>query len=263
MRFTNKTIIIDGHKLSYLDGGKSSDLTPPILFLHGWGLASKTFQSGLAILSRKHRVLAPDMPGFGGSDSSTWDWTYEDYAKVIQSFIKMLGIERAHLMGQSMGGGISIVLATLAPSVVSSLILIDSAGIPLAPFSTIFLERLIELPTQAWKTRFTLHHLGMIQAFLHNSILRTRNTIDSLRLSLSVDLRPILSRVNSPCLILWGANDRTIPVSSGQELEKAIRGSKLIIIPNAHHEWSALMPEKWSSIVEDFVIGVERRHKMA
>jgi pimeloyl-ACP methyl ester carboxylesterase len=259
MQLVQKTIYVNDHKISYLDGGKSSDQKHPILFLHGWGLTSKSFEAGLSILSRNHRVLAPDLPGCGGSHGSISHWNYEDFARVIGLFIEAVGVKRVHLMGQSMGGGISIVLTTLAPSLVSSLILIDSAGIPLDTFSNIFRQRLIELPVQAWATRFTWHHFGMIQAILYNSILRTRNTIDSLRLSLSVDLRPILSCVNAPCLILWGANDRATPLSSGQALKQAIGGAKLIVIQNAHHEWSTLMPEKFSAVVSEFVTGLEKK----
>ena len=177
MQLHEKTIYVAGQKLSYLEGGKSSDQDVPILFLHGWGFTAKTFQAGLSILSRNHRVLAPDLPGFGGSDRSTSHWNYEDFARVIQLFVEAVGVKSVHLMGQSMGGGISIVLATLTPGLVSSLVLIDSNGIPLPSFSKIFWQRLIELPAQAWATSFTLHHLGMITAFLYNSILRTRNTM--------------------------------------------------------------------------------------
>ena len=222
-------------------------------------LQQKRFKQDYLFYPETIAFLAPDLPGFGGSDSSTSHWNYEDFARVIQLFVEAVGVKSVHLMGQSMGGGISIVLATLTPGLVSSLVLIDSNGIPLPSFSKIFWQRLIELPAQAWATSFTLHHLGMITAFLYNSILRTRNTIDSLRLSLTVDVRPILSRVNTPCLILWGSNDRTIPLSSAQALKLAISGAELIVIPNAHHEWSVLMPEKFSSVVSEFVREIEEK----
>jgi pimeloyl-ACP methyl ester carboxylesterase len=261
MQLLEKTIDVDGHKIFYLEGGKPSDQKHPILFLHGWGLSSKTFQAGLSILSRNHHILAPDLPGFGKSGSSTSHWSFEDYARVIQSFIEAKGLKCMHLMGQSLGGGVSIMLATLAPSLVYSLTLIDSVGFPLAPFSTIFLQRLVELPAQTLATKFTLHHINMVQAFLYNSILRTKNIFNSLRLSLSVDLRPILGQVNVPCLIIWGANDRTIPLTSGRELKQAIKNAKLIVIENAHHEWSALMPEKFASVVSEFVMECEQTNK--
>jgi pimeloyl-ACP methyl ester carboxylesterase len=253
MQMTEKIIWIGDHKIYYLEGGTSSDLRHSVIFLHGWGLSSKTFQAGLSILSQHCHVIAPDLPGFCRSKSSKYFSSYGEYATVLESFIKAIDTKPVHLIGQSMGGGISILVTTLAPSLVRSLVLIDSIGIPIGTFPHIFVQRLIELPAQAIATRFTSHHLRMICSFLCNLMFRTKNTLDSLRLSLKVDLRPVLSNINTPCLILWGTNDRTVPLSSGLKLQRAIKDARLIAIPNAHHEWSALMPEVLSSAILEHI----------
>lgn len=262
MRLIKKSNNIGNHEVFYLEGREGlSGSKYPIVFLHGWGFSSSTFQASLNILSQNYLIIAPDLPGFGRSKIDTSSWEYEDYAKVILSLINALGVEQVHLIGNSMGGGVAIRLTSLAPTVVRSLTLIDSTGIPIGSFFKLFFQRLIELPAQMISTKFSFHHLIMIQTFLFNAIFRTKNVISALRLPLAVDISSVFSTIACPCLVLWGSNDRTISLKIGQEISRQIKGSKLRVIEGGHHEWSVLMPEKCSSIISDFIEVVDRQEE--
>lgn len=254
-----RQIDLENCTIRYLEGGEDSSSKSAVLFLHGWALSAEAFRDGLTILSEHYRVIAPDWLGFGQANDPASAWDYDDYAQTLLSFLKAVEIEQVHLVGHSTGGGISIVLAGLAPGMVRSLSLVDSAGIPIGSLANVLFQRLIELPAQTWGTKTSPQHKGMIGAALYNSLFRTKTMSRSLSLPLKVDLRPRLSDLELPCLVVWGENDRTIPLSFGQELWQRIKGAKMVTVEKAHHDWSLLLPEKFATIILEFLDGVEAK----
>ena len=259
MKLTQKVISTGKYEIFYLDSGESFDQNHIVLFLHGWGLSSIAFEKSLELLSSYTRVIAPDLPGFGKSSPIVTPWNFQECAKAIRDFIEILGIEKVNLVGQSMGGGVSILLSMLIPSKINSLILIDSAGIPIGAFPSVFIKRLFELPAQFITTKFTLYHIGMLRAFLRNLFLRTKNNREALKIALSTDLSPLLSSISSPCLVIWGAEDQTIPLTSGYKLADGIKGAKIEVVENAYHEWSALMPNEFVFYVSSFIKDIKNQ----
>lgn len=254
-QLTEKQVDIKEGKISFWEGGQASSSTP-IVFLPGWSVSVAPYQESLKALSERYHVLAPDLPGFGKSSNFNLLQNYQDYADCIIDFLESLTIKKIHIIGHSMGGAIAITIATSMPSLVRSLVVVDSTGIPLGSLPEVMLRRSIELPAQLGSMKF-VPLSNMVQSFFYNCLFRTKNVIGAAGISLVGDVRPMLSHIECPTLVLWGENDRFTPMNLAQELAQGIKGSQLILLKGEYHEWSMFRPEKFSLIICDFIDEVE------
>ncbi|MFQ4142833.1 alpha/beta hydrolase [Chlorogloeopsis sp. ULAP02] len=168
-------------------------------------------------------------------------------------------MKKVHVIGHSLGGGIAATLAALKPNLVKSLILVDSTGIPVEPVPFVLAQRAIEMTAQTPQMRFP-QVLQIFQAFSYNLLFRSQNTIKALMLSLEKDLKTLLPQIQSPCLLLWGANDLTTPLKAAQEFSQLIKGSQLIIVEGVYHEWSIFFVERFTNLVFDFINEIESQN---
>jgi pimeloyl-ACP methyl ester carboxylesterase len=250
-----KQIDLENCRISYWEGGLAST-SYPLLFLPGWSVAVETYLESLKALSQRYLVIAPDLPGFCKSSSPEILQDYNDYATYIIAFLEKLNLKKVHIIGHSIGGAIAATIAALKPSIVSSIILVDSTGIPLGSLPEVLLRRLPELPAQIGSMKFKAIS-KMWQSSFYNNLFNTRNVIQTARLSLEKDIRPLLPKIESPSLILWGENDLFIPLKLGQELARGIKNSRLIVVEGEYHEWSMFCPDKFAPIIYDFIDEIE------
>lgn len=254
-KFIEKQVNFDNCCISYYEGGIASNLDP-ILFIHGWGVLVEPYQESLDILSERYQVIAPVLPGLGNSTAPEKIQNSNDYAKIIGNFVKKLNLKKVHVVGHSLGGAIAIALAALMPSIVRSLIVVDSTGIPLGSIPEVVLKRAIEMPAQSWQMK--LQPVSAIfKNLFYNSLFNLENTIKMGFIALQEDIRPILPNVESPCLILWGENDVLTPVKFAQELSQGIKGSKLKVVAEGYHEWNLFFPDKFTTITFEFLAEIE------
>jgi len=124
--FQSKTVTIDGVNLHYFCGGSG----PPLVLVHGLGSsASVEFYYNLEPLAAHHRVFAIDLPGFGRSDKPVLAYTIDLFVRAVSDLMASEGIERAAVMGVSMGGRVALGLALDSPEKVERLVLVDALGI--------------------------------------------------------------------------------------------------------------------------------------
>ncbi len=258
-QFIEKQVYVNELKISYLEGGIAST-SEPILFLHGWGVGIEPYQEVINSLCKSYQVIAPYLPGFGKSSGSNLNWNYDNYANLIIDFLKTLNLKKVHLIGHSLGGGIAATLAASMPNIVESLILVDSTGIPVEPLPFVLVQRAIEMTAQAPQIKFP-QIIQIFQGFFYNFFFKTEHTIQALLLSLEKDLKTLLPKIESPCLVLWGKNDLTTPLNAGQQFSQLIKHSQMIVVDEVYHEWIILFVEKFTSIVFDFLNEVESGKK--
>ncbi len=250
-QFVEKQVYVNGYKISYLEGGITLN-SEPILFIHGWGVSIEPYQELIDVLCQRYKVIAPALPGFGRSDGDRIDWDYDKYADFLLAFLQKLDIKKAHLIGHSLGGGINITLAARVPDIVSSLILVDSTGIPVAPIPKVLFQRIIEMTAQTPQIQFPQLQ-QIFKGFSYNLLFHTQNTIQILLLTLKKDIKSLLPQIQSPCLVVWGANDLTTPLNAGQEFHQGIKNSKLIVVEKGYHEWSIFFVDKITKIIFNFL----------
>jgi pimeloyl-ACP methyl ester carboxylesterase len=182
---------------------------------------------------------------------------------LLLSFLDALNLQQVHLVGHSLGGGIAITLSALAPARVKSLVLVDSTGVPSVSILEIIPRRAFEMTAQFLLPKLELKLFDIPQVFSHNLLFNTGNVIQALLLSLYGDLKHLLPKVQAPCLLLWSEKDLTTPLNVAQEMSTMIPHTKLTVVEEGFHEWGLWYPEKFTSLVLDFVRQVERNDAIA
>jgi pimeloyl-ACP methyl ester carboxylesterase len=113
---------INGIRVSYIDTGKGA----PVLLLHGLGGSHDEWRMQIPVFAAKHRVIAPDLRGFGASERRE-PFTIQQHARDMAALLAGLSIKRAHVIGLSMGGAVAIEIALRTPAIVWSLVLANTA----------------------------------------------------------------------------------------------------------------------------------------
>ena len=225
---------INNLNVSYQVAGKGD----VVLLLHGWGGEAASFQPVFEWLAQSHKVYALDLPGFGKSQVPPTAWDSSDYARFVTAFLEKFGIPKAHLIGHSFGGRISIILSAEHPEKVDKLILVDSAGI--RPRRTVKYYFRVGIA----KAGKLLRRCGKLGAHLANAMSARVGSKDyqdagEMRATLvkvvNQDLRSLLPRISASTLLIWGENDKDTPVFFGQIMEKEIPDAGLVVLKEAGH----------------------------
>jgi pimeloyl-ACP methyl ester carboxylesterase len=226
---------IDGLSVRSQVGGQG----PHVLLLHGWGGAIESFAPVLNDLQRSFTVAAFDLPGFGHSSVPPVTWGSADYARLTLNIMEHLQLDRPHLIGHSFGGQVSIQLAATAPARVGKLILVCSAGIRTPPALATHLKR-----SAARLGKWLAAHGGGIGERLRTAIYHRVQSQDyasagplrpTLVRVITEDLTPLLPRISAPTLLVWGAQDRDVPLAAGQVMARLIPAAQLAVFENAGH----------------------------
>jgi pimeloyl-ACP methyl ester carboxylesterase len=247
-----RRVNVDGVETFYLEGERLHG--PSVVLLHGWGLSSHAFRSSLEFLNTRFHVVAPDLPSFGRTTAAPSFGEYQHYAHFLAHFLQAIHIDRANLIGQSMGGAICAVTAALFPDQVESLILANSAGIPLSRYEQVALKRGVELASQALASGLSAENLHAATAFARNLVTHRSDLLRSIMMAASSDIRPLLHQIKAPCLLAWGANDVIFPLEFAKEFEDRIPQAELLVIPNGYHEWSLIHPRQLLQIATKFYL---------
>lgn len=242
---------VDGVRLRLRDTGPRA--APAVILLHGFGASLDTWEPWAEALSRRYRVIRLDLPGFGltGADP-TGDYGDARETRILVDLMDALAIDRASLVGNSMGGRIAWTFAALHPDRVSRLVLISPDGfaspgfaygrpprIPLlmqalpyvAPRGLIRanLAAAYARPEALSEATVTRYRDMMLAPGVRAAILtRMRQTI--LR-----DPAPILVHIRAPTLLLWGEKDGMIPIGNAADYLRLLPRATLVRLPNLGH----------------------------
>ena len=245
----------DGARAHFRARGASN--APVLLLLHGSNASFLTWEPWSKALSDKFHVVAVDLPGHGLTGAvPNGDYSQEGMAKFVGEFADAKGFKTFALVGNSMGGGVAARFAEENPARVTKLILVDAGGLPFTPGSGEPLAfKLARIPVV---NRLLLHVTprsivteGLNKAIVHKAVI-TDAMIDSYwdfarmagtrqatlaRFQLSPDtyVQAHTGAITMPTLILWGAQDALIPLATGHDWAKAVKGSKLIVYPATGH----------------------------
>ncbi|MEO0422294.1 MAG: alpha/beta fold hydrolase [Pseudomonadota bacterium] len=246
-RLRNARVQVAGHDLAYLRGGSGE----PVLLLHGFGADRYHWPRMAVHLTRHYEVVAPDLPGFGESSCDTHA-SYAVPAQVerIVALLDALGLDAVHVVGNSMGGHLAAAFARAHPERVRSLGLLDAAGVD-PQGSTEFHQalaggrNLLLADSRQDFRRLTsmmfvkppvvpgrvLDHLGD-RAMAHRAWYeRVFNEYqDSYE---PLEHGPALPTV--PALVLWGREDRVLPVEDAQMFGRLLPDAEVVILPDTGH----------------------------
>jgi pimeloyl-ACP methyl ester carboxylesterase len=213
---------------------------PPLLFLHG--ASGANWLPALDDLAEGFDVIAPEHPGFGGSDVPDWLDNIHDLAYYYVDFVRALGLDRVHLVGISLGGWIAAEMAVRSTRHLASLTLVSAAGLhvngvaQMDPFLCSDEERL----------RGYFHDPALAEPLIARLLtpeqedVNLKNRATTARLSWQPrghdpHLHKWLHLIDVPTLLVWGDDDRMFPARLGAEFERLIPGAELVVLPECGH----------------------------
>jgi pimeloyl-ACP methyl ester carboxylesterase len=280
-RFEEWQIELHGRRVIYRIAGSG----PPVVLIHGMLNSSSHWQAVAASLAHEHTVVAPDLIGHGDSAAPRGDYSLGAHAASIRDLLAAIGIERATIVGHSLGGGVAMQFFYQFPQRVERLVLISSGGLghEVSP-----MLRTAALPGTSLLLSLTISPRVVGALYGLGSSLRERGVGGGLYVqALARALRPLQSadargaflhtlrsvidvrgqRVSAtdrlyllesiPTLILWGERDHTIPIAHGRSAHAAIPGSSFRTIPAAAHFPHLEAPGELSSIMREFIASTE------
>jgi pimeloyl-ACP methyl ester carboxylesterase len=251
MSFVTSFVEVDGCKTHLRRAGKGE----PLLFLHG-ASGAPAIMPFMEKLAQKFDVLVPEHPGWGKSHEPAWLENIHDVAYFYLDFLKQLNLRNVTVVGSSMGGWIAMEMAVRDCSRLSQLVLVGSAGIqsPDAEVADTFLMA----PEEAVRA---LYHDPMISEALLavpptpeavDLMLKNRHTTARLAWEPRFHdphLPKWLHRIDVPVKIVWGENDRIVPVKFADEFKKLLPASRVFIVKNCGHLPPVEKPDEFVSIV--------------
>lgn len=253
---SEKTVSVGPHRIHYLDNGngsgQGSDKGVPVLLLHGIFAEKDHWVDFARALPGQHRIIVPDLPGFGESgrlEGHAYD--YDAQVRYLLAFMDALGIAQAHLAGSSMGGTIAALLAAQHPGRVHSVAFIGSPHGIRSPRPSA-MDRQIDAGRAPLVARDQAEFDAMMQLvfaqppFLPYPILKSAE-MDALRLAASnqrlwnaqlkdrylLDAR--IAQVKQPVLALWGTDDQVFDVSGAGVLRERLPQARAVTLAGVGH----------------------------
>ena len=217
----------------------------PVILIHGSPGDAKAFDS-LTKLLRDRRIIAVDLPGFGESETNIPDYSIKAHALYLLELLDELTIEKAHIVGFSMGGGVSLELAESAPNRIASVSLVSAIGVQEAElFGDYRVNHAVHAAQLAALSALQelVPHFGLFDG----GIPYARNFYDSDQRP----LREILQKIAVPFLITHGADDPLVPVEAAREHARLVPQSAFVELAD-NHFYVFMRPEKISPILMDF-----------
>jgi abhydrolase domain-containing protein 6 len=262
-----RQLIVEGRTFNYLEGGQGV----AVVMLHGFGADSGHWVRMASSLTTRFRVLAPDLPGFGGTSASTSErFLLPLQANRLHAFLRALGIHRYHLVGNSMGGNIAGVLAHDYPDEVASLTLLEPQGIesrtptamdvqisqglaPLIPANEAEFDRLVDLAfvRRPFIPRAMYVHLRK-QALAFETLHRVIWS-DLWDLKYSYLLEKNLAGIRAPTLVIWGDSDRFLHETAIEKLEQGLRDVRVVRMKACGHTPMLERPAEVRKHFEEFI----------
>jgi pimeloyl-ACP methyl ester carboxylesterase len=258
-RFEAWEVDLHGHRAIYRTVGSG----PPLVLIHGMVNSSRHWEQVALELADRYTVIAPDLIGHGDSATPRGDYSLGAHAASIRDLLSVIGVERATIVGHSLGGGVAMQFFYQFPQRTERLVLVSSGGLGdevspmlraaalpgVEPALSVIAQRGVlsalwrvgqrmrdrrnkkgVYVQQVVRALRPLERRGARHAFVHT--LRSVIDVRGQRVS-AVDRLYLLT--GFPTLIVWGERDNTIPLKHGRAAHEAIPGSHFATLPNAAH----------------------------
>ncbi len=269
LRSPSDMIEVAGTRLDVRDDGPKD--APAIVLLHGFGSSLHTWQTWAATLEADHRVVRFDLPGCGLSPPDpSGDYRDERSVAVVIALMDRLGIAKASVIGNSMGGRIAWTFAAEHPERVDRLVLISPDGFASPGFEY---GRKPDIPSTVKLMRYVLPKplvkMSLAPAYADRSAMTDALTtryydlmrapgvrdamIARMEQSIRYDPVPRLRTIRAPTLVLWGEEDRMIPFANAADYVAAIPDARLVSLPGVGHLPQEEAPVRSLDIVAGFL----------
>ena len=250
-------------RIRYVEAGAG----PALILVHGLADSLEVWRAEIDVLARRHRVVALDQIGFGLSDKPLLSYRAQTLVDFLDEFMRVLGVQHATLVGNSLGGWIAALMSIEHPERIDALILVDSAGMASLPgalgpkvLRALRLASVEDLqvlgPLSFADPRFYTPGEALRKAFAERVAAGDGYTIGQIMDSISRGddvLDGQLDRIRCPTLVVWGREDRLIPLRFAEQLHQGIPGSRLTVLDRCGHEPQVECPAAFGGVLQDFL----------
>ncbi len=259
----DKTLTVFGQSIHYFDMGSG----PVVVLLHGLGSRKDDWLPVLEPMAQKYRLLVPDQIGFGRSDKPLLDYSVQTYVDFLNEFLRQLKVEKASLVGESLGGWIAALYvaeigggAHLVP--VEKLVLVDAAGLKqdtpipdLNPSSLAAMRGVMEAVfyDTSWVNEDALRKIFTDKLAVHDGYTVRSFLGNPTREKERLDDR--LGSIKVPTLVTWGKQDKLLPISAGERYAAGIAGAKMVSFEKCGHVPPIEKTEEFLAAVMAFLGG--------
>lgn len=252
---SSRFVEVQGMQVHFRDEAEVPD-SLPIVMLHGTGASLHTWDGWTKILKQKRRVIRLDLPAYGLTGANpSGDYSTQAYVSFLHAFLEKIGIEKCILMGNSLGGSIAWHFAVAYPHLIKKLVLIDATGFPTKNAQAPLAFRLAKIPianelikyiTPRFIIEKTILNVYGDKSKVSNELidryfelsLREGNRqafIDRMKVPFDTPDTLKIKELKMPTLILWGEEDKLIPVENAYKFKRLLPYNNLVIFKGIGH----------------------------
>ncbi len=274
-------IELHGHRVIYRVAGSG----PAVVLIHGMVNSSRHWETVALELAERYTVIAPDLLGHGDSAAVRGDYSLGAHAASIRDLLAVIGVDRATIVGHSLGGGVAMQFFYQFPQRVERLVLVSSGGLgrEVSPLlrsaalpgvsAALALAAHPRLLDALWVTGKRMRARGSAKGAALQAIARALRPLEQpgARKAFAYTLRAVIDvhgqRVSArdrlyllssmPTLIVWGEKDNTIPIEHGLDAHRAIPHSHFQTLPDAAHFPHIEVPEALAAVLREFIESTE------
>jgi pimeloyl-ACP methyl ester carboxylesterase len=266
---------IDGRQVNVVELGSG----PPIVFIHGLSGSWQNWLEQVPVFAREHRVIAFDLPGFGGSEMPAQKISISGYGRFVNALLDELGVGSAAVVGNSMGGFIGIELAIRFPERVERMVLVSAAGLSieylrneralallgvaenrLAAYSGWVASRSDALARRPGARRLIFGIVAHRPECLPGPLVAEQvrgsgkpGFLPALDALTDYPIRDRLGEIACPTLIVWGAEDKLVPARDADEFARLIPNARKVIWPETGHVAMLERPAAFNALLAAFL----------
>jgi pimeloyl-ACP methyl ester carboxylesterase len=271
-----KYLELHGDRIAYRDAGTGE----AILLIHGMAGSSDTWRAMIPALAKKYRVVAPDLLGHGRSDKPRGDYSLGAFAVWLRDLLDELGVTRATIVGQSLGGGVAMQFVYQHPDYCERLVLISSGGLGpdvgwtlrllSAPGAELIMPIIAPPPVlkagnklRAWASSFGIQsprgaemwsaYSSFADSQTRQAFLRTLRSVVDYRGQAVSALNRLHVASELPIMAIWGDKDQIIPVSHAYAAHEARPESRLEVLEGVGHFPQVERPTEVVDLLDDFI----------
>jgi pimeloyl-ACP methyl ester carboxylesterase len=272
-----KYMELHGDRVAYQDAGRGDET---VLLIHGMAGSSETWRAVIPQLSRKYRVVAPDLLGHGRSAKPRGDYSLGAFAVWLRDLLDELGISRATIVGQSLGGGVAMQFVYQHPDYCERLILISSGGLGpdvgwtlrllSAPGAELILPVIAPRPVltagnklRSWFSAAGIEsprgaelwsaYSSLSDSETRHAFLRTLRSVVDYRGQAVSALNRLHMASELPTMAIWGDQDQIIPVAHAHAAQAARPASRLEVLAGVGHFPQVERPSEVVDLIDDFI----------
>ncbi|WP_019203292.1 alpha/beta fold hydrolase [Tsukamurella sp. 1534] len=274
-------VTIHGHRRAYRTGGSG----PTLLMLHGIGDNSLVWDATMSRLTDRYTVIAPDLLGHGLSDRPRADYSVAAFANGVRDLLCYLGVERATVIGHSLGGGVAGQFAYQYPDMVERLVFVAPGGVDhdvsplLRLLSLPFAEQVVALtalPGARQVLGAALFAAAAVPSPMRPDAVQLRRALDRMPNTASphafartlrsvVDLRGQVVTMRDRCyltaqvptLIAWGSDDSIIPAAHAEVMREALPAARVEVFDGVGHFPMTEAPDRFVGLLTEFLAATE------